>query len=332
MVGTVRKRGFTLIELLVVIAIIAILIALLLPAVQQAREAARRTQCINSEKQIGLALHNYHDVYSMFPAGNITMGNCCGTPSLMNWAISILPYIDQSNLQDTYDFDLPNEDPANEAAVKQVIPLFNCASDPSSGKKLEPASGPRSRRDQGNGDRLWATSSYRGMGGVGWGRDGEYQFRRQWDSSDILNPRATNQKRGMFYWCGGVDDGNGNFEGRWKPVRMRDVVDGTSNTLAVGEYGTLTSPRRTTFWGYTYTSYVLSCATPEARTLIADYDKCRSQGNSNPCKRAFGSFHAGGVVNFLKADGSVGNISPNIDLGIYTALASIQGNEVVGEF
>src|SRR6188508_2861000 len=84
----VERRGFTMIELLVVIAIIAILIVLLLPAVQQAREAARRTQCKNHLKQLGLAIHNYHDVFNMFPTG---VGY-----SLWGWKVFILPYIDQS--------------------------------------------------------------------------------------------------------------------------------------------------------------------------------------------------------------------------------------------
>ena len=88
-----RRRGFTLIELLVVIAIIAVLIALLLPAVQQAREAARRTQCKNNLKQMGLALHNYHDTYNGFPNGNIA--SAAGGWG-MSWYMRILPYVDQA--------------------------------------------------------------------------------------------------------------------------------------------------------------------------------------------------------------------------------------------
>ncbi len=318
----VAPKGFTLIELLVVIAIIAILIALLLPAVQQAREAARRTQCKNNLKQIGLALHNYHDTFNIFPPGNVTMGPCCGTPSLINWAISILPYIDQANLQQTYNFNLPNEDPINQKALQQSIPAYNCPSDINAGQQMTPGSGPHN-------NQKWAMSSYRGMGGVGW-TTGGYAYRRQWDSSDILHANATSQKRGMLHWAGG--DLARNPAGKYPPPRMRDVIDGTSNTLFVGEYHTTTTPRRGTFWGYTYTSFVLSTATPEARTLLADYDKCASQGDSNPCKRGFGAIHAGGVINFLLADGSVRNLTPNIDMGIYTAAATIAGGEVQGEW
>ena len=96
-----RTRGFTLIELLVVIAIIAILIALLLPAVQQAREAARRTQCKNNLKQIGLALHNYHDTSNSLPSGSIVLLNAAGTTYYghgWTWHASILPYMDQANM------------------------------------------------------------------------------------------------------------------------------------------------------------------------------------------------------------------------------------------
>ena len=92
-----RLRGFTLIELLVVIAIIAILIALLLPAVQQAREAARRTQCKNNLHQIGIAIHNYHDTFRIFPPGHVTSVHYDVTDNTMwGWAVMILPYIDQS--------------------------------------------------------------------------------------------------------------------------------------------------------------------------------------------------------------------------------------------
>ena len=315
------SHGFTLIELLVVIAIIAILIALLLPAVQQAREAARRTQCKNNLHQLGLALHNYHDVHNTFPPGNVTMGDCCSTPSLVNWAISILPYIDQANLQTRYDFNKSNEDPANQAALQQVIPAYNCPSDVNAGQKLVPASGPTNNQQ-------WATSSYRGMGGVGWGGTGEYIYRRQWDSSDIMNANATANKRGMLHWVGRNNAG----QGRFSPVRIRDVIDGTSNTLFVGEYHTITEPRRATFWGFTYTSFVLSNATPEARTLLPDYTKCASQGDSNPCKRAWGSLHSGGAINFAMTDGSVRYLNPNLDMNTYLAVTTIQGGETVGEW
>jgi prepilin-type N-terminal cleavage/methylation domain-containing protein/prepilin-type processing-associated H-X9-DG protein len=331
---TRSPRGFTLIELLVVIAIIAILISLLLPAVQQAREAARRTQCRNNLKQIGIALHNYHDVYNAFPPGNITMGRCCSVPSLINWAISILPYIDQANLQNTYDFNKSNEDPANLKVVQQPLPLYNCPSDINAGTLLEPESGPR--RNQAGANSRWAISSYRGMGGVGWKTNNDtVPYRRQWDSSDILNSNANDKLRGIFHWTGANDNPANSmtgWTGRWGPVKIRDVVDGTSNTLAVGEFHTISRPQRATFWGYSYTSFVLSCATPQARTLIPDYDKCAMQGDSNPCKRAWGALHSGGAINFLKADGSVGNITPNIDSGIYLAISTIQGGEVVGEY
>src|SRR5437870_4974281 len=119
-----RRLGFTLIELLVVIAIIAILIALLLPAVQQAREAARRTQCKNNLKQIGLAYHNYHDVFGQFPKCAI-LGIDVSTGSLrfdqsMSWGISILPYIDQAPLFNLYNSSLSEYAASNAAAVSAI--------------------------------------------------------------------------------------------------------------------------------------------------------------------------------------------------------------------
>jgi prepilin-type N-terminal cleavage/methylation domain-containing protein len=113
-----RRSGFTLIELLVVIAIIAILIALLLPAVQQAREAARRSSCKNNMKQIGLAMHNYHDTYNSLPMGmNL---------QIYGPFVAILPNLDQSNLQGLYDFDLYYTDPLNADAINQTLPVYLC--------------------------------------------------------------------------------------------------------------------------------------------------------------------------------------------------------------
>jgi prepilin-type processing-associated H-X9-DG protein len=121
-------------------------------------------------------------------------------------------------------------------------------------------------------------------------------------------------------------------QGTAGPERMAAISDGTSNTLMVGEYATRTQPNRRTFWAYAYTSYNTSCVTyAQSRTLIADYAKCvnTSPGGDNQCKRAWGSFHAGGAINFVMCDGSVRSISPDIDMNfVMPALATIAGGEV----
>jgi prepilin-type N-terminal cleavage/methylation domain-containing protein len=144
---TSSRRGFTLIELLVVIAIIAILIALLLPAVQQAREAARRSQCKNNLKQIGLALHNYHDTYNQFPTGSVytTDAPSQGDGAHSNfrnanygstWLTAILPMFDQAPLYNRYNFSVPSQNNASVTSVE--MPALKCPS----ALRLRPATGP----------------------------------------------------------------------------------------------------------------------------------------------------------------------------------------------
>jgi prepilin-type N-terminal cleavage/methylation domain-containing protein/prepilin-type processing-associated H-X9-DG protein len=125
-------RGFTLIELLVVIAIIAVLIALLLPAVQAAREAARRLQCTSNLKQIGLALHGYHDVHATFPAGGwIAVFNQPSTNNMnMGWSASILPWLEQRALYDSLNLSFPYADPTNSTAGHTVLTIYLCPSEP----------------------------------------------------------------------------------------------------------------------------------------------------------------------------------------------------------
>ena len=200
-----RRSGFTLVELLVVIAIIGILVALLLPAVQAAREAARRMSCGNNLKQLALALHNYHDTYKTFPPDAIWHGNARGTvASGLNdarhytWIVLMLPFIEQTPLHSQINFSrpaletLPNINVNGKPALGLNLAALQCPSDP----VLDPA------------PRGYGTSSY--AGNAGWDR-----HRRLAIDSRLA---------GVFPFYDGV--------------RISNIVDGTSNTIAIGEVTT----------------------------------------------------------------------------------------------
>jgi prepilin-type N-terminal cleavage/methylation domain-containing protein len=345
----VRRRrwcGFTLIELLVVIAIIAVLIGLLLPAVQKIREAASRMSCTNNLKQIGLALHNYHDTNSKFPPGGVTNGGCCSTPSGANWAIYILPYIEQDNLYKQYDFTIPNEanaDPKRPiSVVRQIVKTYNCPSDPNINQVMVPASGP--------GNTLgwqWATGSYRGVAGVTdgtqWldadcGRNTPLGWRGVlhtiYDANSPIQFTGSAPKTVNTAW--GQVIGNSSPLPYGNAEKISSITDGLSNTIVVGEYTTRTTINRTTFWGYTYTSFALSevVLPPQSRQLLNSFDACSAiiipgfTNSNNPCKRGWSSFHPG-VMNFLVADGSVRSISTNVDILQLAAMATISNGEIV---
>ncbi|WP_197442015.1 DUF1559 domain-containing protein [Thalassoglobus polymorphus] len=127
---TSGKRGFTLIELLVVISIIAILVALLLPAVQQARESARRTQCKSHLHQVGIAMHNYHDVHQTLPPGSMVMGPTFPLQSGWGWGTFLLPYMEQTPLYNQLDFNTGNAQATNLPFLETPIAVYRCPSDP----------------------------------------------------------------------------------------------------------------------------------------------------------------------------------------------------------
>jgi prepilin-type N-terminal cleavage/methylation domain-containing protein/prepilin-type processing-associated H-X9-DG protein len=320
-----RCRAFTLIELLVVIAIIAVLIGLLVPAVQKVREAANNTQCKNNLKQIGLALLNYESTYKKFPLGHechkynglgATNGTIGNPYYFSNWCIQILPFVEQDNLYKQYDNTVYNSHPNNTAFRQTFVPVYTCPSDINANKMLNPASNP----GLGQSNPLYATSSYRGMAGID---TDEFDQWGGYPSEVAVNLAKYPASRGLLH---SVDDWNGlTYE------RIASVIDGTSNTIAVGERATKTTPQRGTFWADSFNLYTLSGVYANSASLLADYDACvaiLAPLDPAPCKYGWGSFHDGGI-NFGFVDGHVITINRTIDTSVLAALATIAGGEVV---
>lgn len=333
-----QRLGFTLIELLVVIAIIAVLIALLLPAVQKAREAARRSQCRNNLKQIGLALHNYHATHNCFPPGGITEPgrNCCNHPNRTSWSLAILNYLENDPLYNAYNFTLVNEAQGNATVRLTLLEVMICPSDLETARPLVPDSGPASGIANSGGTNYpvlsgypagarleYMPGSYRAMSGksidaLGWFDNPEVNdlFRLVQGSRDWAGPIHIVGTAGL------------NCE------NVATITDGTANSILVGEYTTTTTPRRRTFWAYTYTSYNQSSVTVnQPRIIDNNYDRCVSAGGpggTNPCKRGWGSMHDQGF-HILMCDGSVRYLNQYISFPVFEKLSTIHGNETIGE-
>jgi prepilin-type N-terminal cleavage/methylation domain-containing protein len=221
-----NRHGFTLIELLVVIAIIAVLMGLLLPAVQRVREAANRTTCANNLKQMGLALHHYHDVYGSFPAGIISRlsnpnwtippGNCNGEPPELGpgWSLfaRMLPYLEQDDLYHSIRFDLPISDPANEGPRRTPVKTYLCPSD----------TGPQTVNvwDCGNPPSTASTPTVLSDGAV-------CSYVGCLGGGNASNPDPL---CGCYEW----QPFNGVFH-RNSRIRVADIIDGVSNTVGIGE-------------------------------------------------------------------------------------------------
>jgi len=289
------RRAFTLIELLVVIAIIAVLIALLLPAVQQAREAARRTQCRNHLKQIGLALHNYHDTYNTLPPGVVhKLGNQnVAALGSYGWGFFILPYLEQANLFTSLqavgtDLDavLRNATDPNRRLVFEKIAVYRCPSDTGPDlNSLREWDAPY-RNFFNNQPVHLSTSNYVGVSGSRWSTP------EQW-IVDRVDP-----------W--------GTFWGDSK-VRLADFTDGASNTFIVGERDWELGWAANWIGQRNYTGTGIWGTRQNLSILDVKINDPVLQPNGNPAvSRGFSSQHVGGA-HFLFADGRVKFISENID-------------------
>lgn len=309
-------RAFTLIELLVVIAIIAVLISLLLPAVQSAREAARKAQCLNNLKQIGLGLHNYHEIHNTFPPGYVSFyrrdSGDEGTAEDdigpgWGWASQILPQLEQRSIHNAINFSLTMTYAANETAQLSRISTFLCPSD------FTPNKVPV--RDETNSTTIYTvgTSNYIGVYGVG--EIGEAPGR-----------------------------GNGTFF-RNSRVGINQITDGSSNTFVVGErshnlsYATWTG-RAIGGWLFTTASFEggTNKFDPEPEEsfcmilgpveLSEEDGMMRTPNYPSAHVEDYWSRHPGGV-NFVFGDGSVRFVKNTINEHVYAALATRNGGEVI---
>lgn len=311
------RDGFTLVELLVVIAIIGVLVALLLPAVQAAREAARRMSCQNNVKQLSLGIHNHHDTLNMFPPGG--QGKVYAKPSTTSppplvdgasWLVFILPYIEQQNTYDKYNQAVSWNNAINLSIGSYYIKAFHCPS----GTTVR--SGAGSGEDSTNPTERNHTHHYYGvMGPTGTATiSGQTVTYTSVDSSG----NAHRSSHGILNFV--KEDGT-----PIAPRRMADITDGTSNTFLTGERSVV-EPTGVN----SYRSWVrgFNGAAAPIKNLTNPIGSTNYNGSNNFADISFGAMHPAGC-NFGMADGSVKFVSKSSDMNVLKAMASMNMGESV---
>ncbi|MDG3004399.1 DUF1559 family PulG-like putative transporter [Paludisphaera mucosa] len=313
----VRNRGFTLIELLVVIAIIAVLIALLLPAVQSAREAARRIQCTNNLKQIGLAVHNYGDTVGSLPPG--ASGCCNGT-----WQAFILPYMEQGALSNSYNFSNPRYvNLANTTVTTSFISAFLC---PSNGLQHKPIS--------------------TALGADATGKISAHNYVANFGSTDLNQQDVALDSSfagAPFTFIAPYTNADHPASAnKGKTITIATITDGTTNTMLASEViiVPLNSELRGMTWWADATSFtaLLAPNSPLPDMMYGPAACNATIARPTPCGQSSGaprlnylaarSRHSGGV-NSAMCDGSVRFMKDSISLPIWRALSTTQGGEIV---
>lgn len=296
-----NRRGFTLVELLVVIAIIGLLVALLLPAVQAARESARRSQCQNNMRQIGVAMQSFHAARGKFPPGFVSRAAAVDGPGEgpgWGWAAHLLPNLEEANLRVSLDRDIT--DPAHDSVRVARLPVFLCPSDPGEAQTFTVAD------EAGTELTTLAFANYVGVGGT-------------------------------FEVTGFPDTGTGVLlRNKW--MRIADITDGTSNTLMVAERAGRQSPQTT--WVGAVTDASVPPLNPNYEeegppvlvlTNTGTADDHRVPNSPLDHVEDSNSEHPHGV-NFLFCDGSVHLINDEIDPRVWEALGTRAGGEITDDF
>ena len=309
-VKRVRRTGVTLVELLVVIAIIGVLVALLLPAVQQVREAARRMSCSNNLKQLALALHNYETTHRVYPPGYLHKFGPAGSPAQvanhmgLAWGAMILPQMEMDGLYREFNTNIPIWDVANLEPRETQVNMFLCPSDADSWRKFVV------RDDSSTPIEQYACASY----AANWGPSSASV---NLDDTPLLS-------RGVFF--------------RNSEIRPRDIVDGLSNTLAIGERTNGPIPTSSpTAGGHAVFETAWAAAARELNDFSDDHGHMvlfETQFRPNQVNgddKGLSAPHSG-VCQFALCDGSVRAISATIDADTYNALGTRNGRDLATGF
>lgn len=322
-----KKSGFTLVELLVVIAIIGVLVSLLLPAVQAARESARRTQCVNNLRQLGIAMQNYHDTYRRLPVGS---NSCCwGT-----WQAAVLPFIEQAQLGDRYEF-LPEDaefpdnayryDSDNQSPTAPLDTSLNISNIEVTRTRIASLTCPSDEEqvdDRGityhNYVANYGNTSHDGVDHLG-----------------PASPQWIRHEAGPF-------SGRDRFDLELKKTAFREITDGLTNTMMFSEtvQGQNGDLRGFTWWGWSAgfeSRGTPNTSEPDAMQRSQD---CNPEDPNPPCETATianrfwaaaRSQHPGGV-NATMCDASVQFVADSVSLDVWRAASTIQGEEILQEF
>ncbi|MEW4562689.1 DUF1559 domain-containing protein [Bremerella sp. JC770] len=317
--SSLRRRAFTLVELLVVIAIIGVLVALLLPAVQQAREAARRMQCTNNLKQLGIAMHNYHDVIGSFPPAYVFTGDTTHERIPMwSWGAMLAPYFEQNSAYDILEISRDTAVDAVNRGVKR-----RAMQTPISGVRCPSDAGPEKHNNSGNVRKYRDTIADVNRHGI----VSNYVVNNS--SGQLRNSRGTPNS-----------DADGAFF-RNSDIGLRDLVDGSSNTILIGERSYLhplaggNEPRGAMFWGTN--GYEEADGKGLGSVSSGGHRKINCPEDSQ-CRRSYTSMHPGGA-QFCLGDGSVRFIAETIEHNTnanvnstFEFLLSIADGNVPGSF